>query len=99
MSISPLRVLATFKVKPDKVDAFKSLMGSIREASRAEPGCIAYVMQQSLADPSTFVFVEEWASEAAMTNHLTSPHVQNITPALLDMLAAPPAVDRYQAVW
>jgi len=91
--------MARFKVKPGKADAFKSLMTTIKDSARAEPGCIAYSMQQNLNDPELFVFVEEWASEQALAEHMTMPYVREITPALMEMLASEPIVDRFKAIW
>ena len=91
--------MVRFKVKPGQADAFTSLMTRIKDSARAEPGCIAYSMQQSLEDPELFVFVEEWTSEQALADHMTMPYVQEITPALIAMMAAEPVVDRFRAVW
>lgn len=99
MSRSTVCALVRFTVKPGREEAFKSLIGSIRDATRAEPGCRAYKLNQSLDDPTSFTFVEKWESEAAMAGHLGAPHVQAILPALQDMLAAPPAVERIQPIW
>lgn len=99
MSDTTIRVLASFSVKPDQAEAFKSMMRGLREPTRAQPGCIAYDLQQSLEDPASFVFVEEWRSEADLENHLTTAHVQSIAPALQDMLTSPPKVQLYRALW
>ena len=94
-----LRVLATFRIKQDGVQQFLEVMQSLREPIRAEHGCIAYDMQQSLDHPLTFVFVEEWRSEAALAEHLASPHVQAAAPKVMNLLAAPPETARYRAIW
>lgn len=99
MSSSTICALARFTVKPGQAEAFKALIGSIRDATRAEAGCFAYSLNQSLDDPTSFIFVEEWESEAAMAGHLAAPHVRAILPALQDLLAAPPAVERLQPIW
>ena len=96
---STLRVLATFRIKEDGLQQFLEVMQSLREPIRAEHGCVAYYMQQSLDDPLTFVFVEEWRSEAALAEHLTSSHVQEATPTVMDLLAAPPETARYRPIW
>ena len=99
MADSVLRVVATFKAKPNRVDAFISLMTQLRVPTQAEPGCYVYDMQQSVDDPTLFVFVEQWESKAAVDSHLESSHVQEAMPALMDMLAEPPKADFFRAIW
>ncbi|WP_375402977.1 putative quinol monooxygenase [uncultured Sphingomonas sp.] len=98
MTDGTMRVLAHFEVVPDRVDEFKSLMAGVRDATRAEEGCVRYELQQSVDRPYLFVFVEEWRSEEDMAGHLATPHIRAIAPQLQSMLALPPRVDRYRAV-
>jgi len=93
-----LCVLASFRAKSDQIDAFALMMSSLCEPTRAEPGCISYELQQSMQEPTLFVFVEEWGSEDDLTNHLKTSHVQAVSSRLETMLVSPPTVDRYRRV-
>ena len=45
-------------------------------ASRAEAGCSAFDVAQSLDDPNTLVLHEEWADQAALDAHFKTPHFE-----------------------
>jgi quinol monooxygenase YgiN len=42
--------------------------------TRKEPGCRFYVCQQSLENPRHFCFYEQYADQAALEAHRTSPY-------------------------
>lgn len=44
------------------------------EASRKDPGCIAYDLNLSVSDPNRMVFIEVWESRAALDAHFQTPH-------------------------
>jgi quinol monooxygenase YgiN len=65
-------VLYTFPA--EKLDEVKSTLKALRDASRAEPGCITFDVSQSIEDPTAFVLYEEWKDEDALTFHYGTPH-------------------------
>lgn len=67
------------------------------EATRAEPGCIAYRFAADLADPNTFLIFEEWASEEALGRHFTSPHMRVFREQIPGLVAGPACLHRYAA--
>ena len=50
--------------------------------SRAEPGCIAHAVHQDSENPQRLVFVEQWASQAALWEHFKVPASRSFTEAL-----------------
>jgi quinol monooxygenase YgiN len=50
--------------------AFYSLIAPTRE----EPGCLVYELHVDPEDPGKFMFYEKFKSQAALDQHLTSPH-------------------------
>jgi quinol monooxygenase YgiN len=51
-------------------------------ASRQEPGCIDYAFTPDPDMPGRVRVLEHWTSDAALTEHLTLPHVQTLRTAI-----------------
>lgn len=96
MSQPTLRVVAQLVAFPEKVEELKSLLLSIVEPTRKEPGCIKYELLQNQADPTDFTFVEEWESGDFLELHLASTHIQAAVLKLESLAVAPPDIRRYQ---
>ena len=63
-------VIATLKVKDDKIDEAKSFLKQLSADTLAkEPGTLAYAVHQRKDDPTTFVFYEKYESDAAFAQH------------------------------
>jgi len=63
MSQDTLRVIARIKARPNKGGELLSVLSSLVEPTRKEPGCLNYVLlPQNNEDPTDFTFVEEWQS-------------------------------------
>lgn len=65
---------------------------TVAQASREETGCIAYGLHQDTEDENAFVFVEEWASGAALQAHFATAHIAAFMQAIPATLVAPPVV-------
>lgn len=89
MSKQTLTVIATVKAKEEKVRHVKEVLMGLIAPTREEPGCISYVLHQATDDVCSFVFVEEWASQAALDEHLQTPYLQGFLAQADDILAAP----------
>jgi quinol monooxygenase YgiN len=57
--------------------------------SREEDGCSGYRVYGDLEQPDRYVFVEEWADDAALQRHFAQPHTAAFVSALGPLLAAP----------
>ena len=66
-------------------------------ASRAEAGCASYAYSVDLLDPDLLRIAEEWASEAAMDEHMQSPHMGALFAALGASKIESTRIDAYQA--
>lgn len=63
-------VVATLKVKDDKIDEAKSFLAQLAKDTLAkEPGTLAYTVHQRKDDPTTFVFYEKYESDEAFAQH------------------------------
>ena len=91
-----IRVLAFFKAKPGKAAALKDFLSQLVEPTRREDGCLRYELHQNKADPEDIVFIEEWASDAALDDHLASAHVLAALPMVGEFVSASPDIRRYR---
>lgn len=63
-------VVATLKVKDDKIDDAKKFLKQLASDTLAkEEGTLAYSVHQRKDDPTTFVFYEKYASDEAFAEH------------------------------
>jgi quinol monooxygenase YgiN len=99
MSLSSVRVVATFTVKPDKVEGVGRIaLEALVRPSRKDPGCLRYDLCQDLSEPTRFAMIEEWESEAALEAHLAQPWLNKAIEQLGPMLAGRPVVARMRDV-
>ena len=54
-------------------------------SSREEPGCLDYAFTPDPDLPGRVRVFEHWTSQAALTEHLTLPHVQQLRTAIADL--------------
>lgn len=74
--MSELFIVVGLVAKAGKEDALRQDLSTLVEPSRAEEGNIRYELFEDRETPGHFVFVEEWASEAARTrHHEQGPHI------------------------
>lgn len=95
MSEDTLRVIARIKARPNKVGELLSVLSSLVEPTRKEPGCLSYILLQNNEDPTDFTFVEEWQSNAALESHFATKHFKDALIKLPNLLAAEPEIKRY----
>ncbi len=63
-------VVATLKVKDDKIEEAKSFLTQLASDTLAkEPGTLESTVHQRKDDPTTFVFYEKYESDAAFAEH------------------------------
>lgn len=61
-------------------------LNKVLEASRAEAGCVNYVLHQSIED-DTFVLHETWKDQEALESHVASQHYQEYRTNTADLVA------------
>jgi quinol monooxygenase YgiN len=67
---------AHLRAHPEHVAAYKArLLRHARISLDEEPGrCLRFDVHQDVQDPTLFLLIEEYADEAALEAHRTSPH-------------------------
>jgi quinol monooxygenase YgiN len=67
---------------PGDRDAALDAFAVVVAASREEPGCIDYAFTPDPDVPGRVRVFEHWVSDAALSEHLTLPHVQALRGAI-----------------
>jgi quinol monooxygenase YgiN len=63
-----------FEPKPGKASEFRDELMRVTEPTRAEAGCVAQHIYESLSQPVTFAIYSKWIDEAAFEVHAQLPH-------------------------
>jgi len=72
--------------------AFAAVATAMCAASREEDGCRGYRVYADLEQDGRYVFVEEWADDAALQHHFAQPHTATFMGALPALLGEAPDV-------
>ena len=86
-------------VKAEHVAAFRDATVMNARGSVQEAGCARFDVVQSADDPTWFVLVEIYRSEAAAAAHKDTAHYKEWRDTVADMMAAPRKGQRYLAVF
>ncbi len=84
-----IAVVAIADVKPERESEAKAAIHTCVDATRQEAGCLAYAAHSDLQTPSRFVFIERWASRAALAAHEQQPHFRTMAKLFESALGAP----------
>ena len=80
-------VTVTFKVAPDRFDAFLPLMEeNARQSLRVEPGCRRFDVCTDPSLPDTVFLYELYEDRAAFDVHLASVHFKSFDAAVAPMI-------------
>lgn len=77
----PVVVAGWIDYEPADRDAALRAFSAVVAASREEPGCIDYAFAPDPDLPGRVRVFEHWVSDAALTEHLTLPHVTELRSA------------------
>jgi quinol monooxygenase YgiN len=75
MSDAPITALGLVRAKPGKERELGRRMAALLEPTRAERGCIAYDIFQSIDDAAVWVLIESWRSVADLDAHIGTEHM------------------------
>lgn len=78
--------LVTFKPVAGKEADFRRELLRVIDPTRAEPGCVALQVFESLTEPYTFAIHSEWTDEAAFGRHARLPHTVRFLAAAEELL-------------
>jgi quinol monooxygenase YgiN len=78
-------IAGTLSLDPAKREPAIAAARALMEATRKEPGCVAYVFSEELDEAGTFRIFEEWKSQQDLDAHIKAPHMkafQQVVPTL-----------------
>ncbi|WID96623.1 putative quinol monooxygenase [Bosea vestrisii] len=81
--------IAVLKAKPGQREQLRQNLLALIEPTRAEPGCLDYVLFELRDEPGTFYMREAFTSPAALEVHKATPHFQAFAATAGDLLAEP----------
>lgn len=90
-------VVATIKVKADKVEEAKALFARLAaNVLKEEPGTLAYVPHQRSDDPTVFVFYEKYQDGEAFKTH--GANLAKVGKEFAGVMAGPPDITMLEEV-
>src|ERR1700676_4099325 len=96
--MSEVTILAHFRAKPGQEARLLQELKRLPEPTREEAGCITYELHESQSDPALFVFYENWASQAALDAHSSSPHLEALLKMVPELVEGRPAITKWTVV-
>ena len=69
-------IKAFLQAEPGKEEALKTELKKALAPSRAEAGCLEYVLYESEVQDGVFIFSEQWKNEEAVQQHIQTEHYQ-----------------------
>lgn len=96
---APIRVIVQIIAKTGKEDQVKSVLVSLARPTRHERGCLQYELLQNCCNPSEFVLIEEWETQADLDSHTTATHTKVARAVVESWLeTASPKMQTYQTI-
>ena len=98
MSQSSVHIVARLTAKPEAIAALRAVLETLLTPTRQEAGCHRYALLQNRHDPTDFTFIEEWADDAVIDQHMQSAHLKKALVEAAGLLAARPDIQRYDLI-
>ncbi|MBL0161730.1 MAG: antibiotic biosynthesis monooxygenase [Bryobacterales bacterium] len=93
-----LTVVAEMTAQPGKADELRAALMACIEPTRAEAGCVDYILHESTDTPGQFVFYENWVSAEALAVHAKSPHLVKLGAQVPELVAGTPRILTYRRI-
>jgi len=91
-----ISIVAKFTVKQGKETEFLKLINELGKASRAEAGCVEYILHKDIKNASVLCLIEKWKDQEAVDIHNNTPHFTGIVPKIVELADA--EIDVYQTI-
>ena len=85
-------VIAELHARAGQEEELEQVLRKMIAPTREEAGCIRYELNKSLSDPAVFVFYERWRDQAALDEHLKTPHMSVLHPRAGELQDVPAKV-------
>lgn len=91
-----ISIVAKFEVNEGEEEKFLNLVSELSEASRAEKGCIEYILHKDKEEGRSYCLIEKWKDQDTVDEHNSSRHFTAIVPLITEI--AKVEVDVYHSV-
>lgn len=91
-----ISIVAKFIINEGEEDNFLNLINDLGKASRAEEGCIEYILHKDVKKTLTYCLIEKWKSQEAVDLHNNTLHFTSTVPKIVEI--AKVEIDVYQPV-
>lgn len=81
-----LIVIARLKAKPGMEDLVGESLRQLIAPTRAEAGCLDYILHRDNDDPAVWIMYERWVSRADLDAHFQQPYLQHLLASVPQML-------------
>ena len=98
MAEQKVSVIAQVKAQKGKEAALKKELTALIALSRSEPGCITYVLHQSMEDKTCFVFYENWVNKKDLEEHLKKPYIKTFMEKAEKLLDGPVKINLWEMI-
>jgi quinol monooxygenase YgiN len=98
MTEQKVSVIAQFKAQTGKEAVLKKELIDLIGLSRPEPGCITYVLHQSMEDKTCFMFYENWVNKKDLDEHLKKPYIKTFMEKAGKLLADPVKINLWEMI-
>ncbi|MCS6863919.1 MAG: putative quinol monooxygenase [Gemmataceae bacterium] len=88
----PFALIVTFTVKKGQEKAFEDAFAPALDATRKEPGCIAYYLNRDPDAPQTYLMYEQFKSVAALEAHMKEKHTQKLLETVIPLCEGEPTI-------
>lgn len=75
--MTKLTIAAQITAKQEHIEAVKAELKKLIAPTLLEEGCLGYDLHQDNNNPALFLFFENWASKAALDQHMQTAHFKN----------------------
>jgi quinol monooxygenase YgiN len=86
--MTEVRVIARSVARKGKQDQLRALLQGMLIPTRAESGCKSYELYES-DSTGRFYFDETWESQAALDEHVATPHFKHLEETIGELLSEP----------
>lgn len=91
--MSVIGLVATLKVRPEKVAEAAKILGELRAQVKAnEKGCLQYDLFKSKSEEGTFIFMEQYATQADLDAHGKTDYFSAASAKFGPMLTGAPSL-------
>jgi quinol monooxygenase YgiN len=91
-----ISIVAKFTVNAGEENNFLKLVNDLGITSRAEKGCVEYVLHKDVQKPLTYCILEKWKDQAAIDSHNSSVHFTSTVPKIVAIAKA--EIDVYRPI-